>query len=74
MMPHPLQNLLSHGDGGSKPIQELNGTHSQEAQLASTAGLEPHGSCQVDLNECAWGDFLLCTLSQVHGTQSHVHI
>lgn len=49
-------------------------THRQEAQLASTPGLEPHGRSQVDLHQRAGRDFLLCTFRQVHSAQSHVDV
>ena len=52
----------------------MKDTHRQEAQLASTPGLEPHGSSQVDLHQRARRDLLLGTFSQVHRAQGHVYV
>lgn len=68
--------VLAPGRGSrtAKAGGRIAGTHRQEAQLAAAPGLQPHGSCQVDLHQRARWDFLLCTFSQVHSAQGHVDI
>ena len=74
---HTYVHILAPGwEGHSAKVhrRELKHTYRQEAQLASTLRLEPHGGREMDLNQRARGDFLLCTFSQVHSAQSHVYI